>query len=217
MPPGRGPRLPPKNRIVQLVGERWHCQTQWMRNSESPEERRIAVCFGSFFEKRLSEWDKDQVWFSDLQPGDAFPLVNRVLRYEGELANKKLGFRDVTDSIPKELVPLRSEICVISQHHRRHPKFDYPHRYMQAEFERNGDGEQVPYACWFKSPTIDSAVKFGKPVIIGDEIKIDDVSGLRVTRLVPPQEIEGVGRLLGWICFEDIEPPSQPPRNDMPK
>lgn len=192
------------SRRVHFAKEHWYCDTQ------NNDFGGITLGLKLYSKARRTLWDNvEYISIYGLRVGDVFPVLDHLYRYEGQGGNEKIVvFRDVTAKAPREIVPVRGEVCLMNDKYRlcvRMSGLDSKdRRYIGASVEPDGP---TGAKAWVHIPVRPDAVitprHAGRLVKFGEVLNIAKGSVLKVVRIVPPRKIEGLGRLIGWVCFED--------------
>jgi hypothetical protein len=189
------------SRRVRFADERWFCDTQLN------ELGGISLSLKLYRDASNTFWEGDEYVNVDLREGDVFPLLDHLYRYENHPSDQRLAFRDVTALAPREIVPVRGEVTVLNNSYRlcvrtqRLANLD--RRQVGVSVETDGPTGAKAWVHTHGRSVLPAPRDAGRLVKTGDVLNIAEGTVLKVVRTVPPRQIAGVGRLIGWVCFED--------------
>lgn len=194
---------------VRFAGERWS-YTSIVKDPPRPGAFQ-SITFGmtSKRDRHIGPWTEARISLHELQPRTIFPVYDRVYRFNDIVAGKGLQFEDVTDEMPEPCRIDRHEVCLVHNDSREFGRKLCVRIGLCAWVvpKVGNDKEWVAVVHWL-TPIQNRWMykrEYGQHVVVGDLLKIGDGATLKVTKIVPPAPIEGVGNPVGWVCFEDVE------------
>lgn len=194
---------------VRFAGETWGYNSVVNDPPIPGAFERIYLNMTSRRERHRGPWTDVHIAFGSLQPQTVFPVYDRIYRFNGIETRKGLEFEDVTDKMPEPCRIDWHEVCLVHNDSREFGRKLCVRIGLCAWVvpKVGNDKEWVAVVHWL-TPIQNRWMykrEYGQHVGVGDLLKIGDGASLKVTKIVPPAPIEGVGNPVGWVCFEDVE------------
>lgn len=195
-----------RRRIHEFGGERWQFTSSKLDPDPDAVKGRAWLSLFPKFQPR-TRWERERISLT-LVPGDVFPVLDHVFVYEGPVhGDTSFRFRDVSQEL-KKFVPDRDEVTFRDKSQRILGRALPRDIIIGCLVDAGPVTVEKPASAkiyWATYPWKANVHETAMPAHVGDRFQIHPTATLKVTKIVPRQEIKGIGRLVGWVCFEDVE------------